>query len=167
MGPARKYVKLGFGHVLRACPESVVSGHTGLAAFGMRRRPLAHGHNLHMAYSTDLDSEYQPALAKGLSFELLNALLPEPRGWRRVAARKAHEDLFGDWVREGHDYFVRDSGPAFGDVTKLSQASMDRVLVSVFFANEGLRDFAAKEMERRKAAMMAEMQASIGKVHGA
>lgn len=115
-----------------------------------------------MAYPTDLDSHYRPDLAKGLDFNLLNAFLAEEVGWRPVSANKAHEDLFGDWVRSGDTYYSRRAGGGFGDLLKLSQASMDRVLVSTFFANEGLRDFAVKEMKRRKAAMMEKMREAIG-----
>jgi hypothetical protein len=110
---------------------------------------------------TGPDSEYQPHLVEGLDFHHLNAFLPEVRGWRRIKARTAHEDLFGDEVRAGEEYYSRQAGMGFGDVLKLSQASMDRLLVAVFFANDGLRKIAAGETERRKAMLMEEMMSVV------
>jgi len=115
-----------------------------------------------MAYPTDLDSHYHPDLAKGLDFNLLNACLAEGVTWRPVTANKAQEDLFGDWVQSGDTYYSRRAGGGFADVLKLSQASMDRVLVATFFANKGLRDFALEEMERRKTATMDKMREAMG-----
>lgn len=114
-----------------------------------------------MTYITDLDSHYQPSLVEGLDYNLLNALMPENWGWRPVTAKKRHDDLFGDEVRGGHTYYVRRAGAGFAEVLKLSQGSMDRVLVATFFGNHGLRDAAEAEMRRREAKLMEEMRAAV------
>lgn len=106
-----------------------------------------------MPYTTDIDSHYQPRLAKGLDYQLLNAFLPEQRGWRRVQANKRHEDLFGDVVLAGHFYYVRQAGPGFADALKASQPSMDRLLVATFFENLGMKQVAEAEIARREAAL--------------
>lgn len=111
-----------------------------------------------MTYVTDIDSHYQPRLAEGLDVALLNALLPEHCGWERKNANKRHEDLFGDEVQPGQDYYVRQVEGGFGSVFKLSRPSLDRLLVALFFSSGGLYELAAKEAERRKEALRQALQ---------
>lgn len=114
-----------------------------------------------MPYTTDLDSHYQPALAKGLSFELLNALVPPPCGWQARCAQRRHEDLFGDVVQAGQTYYTRQAGPGYSEVLKLSQASMDRLLVALFFGNDGLHQMVKAEAARREHSSLADMRAAM------
>ncbi len=118
-----------------------------------------------MPYVTDIESHFQPNLVKGLDYRLLNAFLPEQLGWRRVQATKRHEDLFGDVVQSGQDYYVRRAGGGFADSLKLSQPSMDRVLVATFFFNSGWREWAEAEMARREAAMTVAVREALNTIN--
>jgi hypothetical protein len=67
--------------------------------------------------------------------QLLNALSSEYSQWHYTTARKDHVDLFGGAIKHGEEYFKRGNGPAFSDVIKISQQSMDRLLYALFSWN--------------------------------
>lgn len=80
----------------------------------------------------------------------LNALYSKMSPWRKTQARKKHEDLFGETIENGEVYFKREDGPAFDDVIKLSQLSMERLLLALFSGNYGLEESAQHVHEQRE-----------------
>ena len=69
----------------------------------------------------------------------LNTLFVDLFGFQLITARKDHTDLFDVPMRLGDSYYKRQRGGAFDDVIKLSEKSMDRVCLTVFYGNNYLR----------------------------
>jgi hypothetical protein len=74
--------------------------------------------------------------------DLLNALNTEYSQWQYTTARKNHQDIFGDLIKESETYFKRSNGPAFDNVIKISQRSMDRLIYVLFSYNPRLDEVA-------------------------
>jgi hypothetical protein len=87
---------------------------------------------------------------------LLNGLIPELFPIRWTKARKEHEDLFGETISTGENYLTRKTGAAWGDSVKLSQLSVERVFLSIFDDNPGLRKLAHQVNEQRQERIHAE-----------
>lgn len=81
--------------------------------------------------------------------EKLNGLNPSVFPWKWTTARKEHEDLFGETIRNGEVYFKREIGVGWGDAIKLSRLSMERMLYALFSANPGLEGLAEEICEAR------------------
>jgi hypothetical protein len=79
----------------------------------------------------------------------LNALNPSAFPWQRTKARKEHEDLFGETIRDGEIYIKRQVGAGWGDDIKLSRLSMERMLYALFPANPSLEGLAEEVIEAR------------------
>ena len=80
---------------------------------------------------------------------LLNAFMTRYGQWNRQTANKDHTDEFGDLVKRGEHYYSRQIGGGFGDVSKVSAGSMEKVLRIVFQAN-GAGLGLAKELLKEK-----------------
>lgn len=87
---------------------------------------------------------------------LLNGLMPESFPFRWIKAPKEHEDLFGETISTGEDYLKRKTGPAWDNSVKLSQLSVERVFLSIFDDNPGLRKLAQQVNEQRQERIRAE-----------
>lgn len=79
----------------------------------------------------------------------LNALNPRIEPWQRTRAAKEHTDLFGATIQKDEYYFKRQNGPAYKDVIKLSQISMERFLFALFSGNSDLEKLAEQVHEER------------------
>src|SRR5947199_7773314 len=55
----------------------------------------------------------------------INAFSSVYSPWKFTQARKAHQDSFGEVIKQGDHYFRYQRGPAFDDAVKLSALSID------------------------------------------
>ena len=85
-----------------------------------------------------------------------NALFNLYDQWQVTRARKEHEDLFGEPIQPGEFYYKQQTGPAWDQVTKLSQLSMERVLYVVLVGNSRLQALGERELAERQSQMRAD-----------
>jgi hypothetical protein len=76
--------------------------------------------------------------------------MPEFLPFQWTKARKEHEDLFVETISIGEDYLRRKTGPAWDNSVKLSQLSVERVILSVFDGKPELRKLAQHLNEQRQ-----------------
>jgi len=89
------------------------------------------------------------------AFAAFNALFTHYDQWQVTHARKEHEDLFGEPIQSGEFYYKQQTGPAWDQVTKLSQLSMERVLYVVLACNPRLLALGERELAERQAQLRA------------
>ena len=82
------------------------------------------------------------------AYRRLNALSGDWGGWQVTAARKEHEDLFGDQIKVGENYFKKQYGAAYSSVLKLSRSSMERVLFAVVESSPYMSRLGDRLLER-------------------
>ena len=85
-----------------------------------------------------------------------NALFTRYDQWQVTRARKEHEDLFGEPIQPGEFYYKQQIGPAWDQVTKLSQLSMERLLYVIMVGNPRLLALGERESAAREAQMRAD-----------
>ncbi len=85
-----------------------------------------------------------------------NALFTRYNQWQVTQARKEHQDLFGEPIQPGEFYYKQQTGPAWDQVTKISQLSMERLLYVVLACNPRLQALGERELAAREAQMRAD-----------
>lgn len=81
--------------------------------------------------------------------EKLNAFTSTMFPWRLVQARKQHEDIFGETIKDREMYFKIEAGQAFDNVIKVSQGSMDKLVFVLFRTSPMLEDLAGRILKDR------------------
>ncbi len=87
----------------------------------------------------------------------INAFSIDYSSWKITQARKEHQDLFGEVIKPGDNYFKYQRGPGFDDVIKLSALSMERLCFALFESTVSLKPIADQILEQRQKRMFKAM----------
>ena len=95
------------------------------------------------------DFYFQDEAAFNRDLAAFNALFNLYDQWQVTRARKEHADLFGEPIQPGEVYYKQQAGPAWNQVTKISQLSMERLLYVVLACNPRLQALGERELAER------------------
>jgi len=87
----------------------------------------------------------------------INAFTSEYSPWKFTQARREHQDLFGEVIKQGDHYFKYGRGPAFDDVIKLSALSMEKLCFALFESAIFLKPIADQILKQRQKKMFQAM----------
>lgn len=74
----------------------------------------------------------------------INALLGSENEFETTIAKKEYSDIFGVKILFGETYYKRQIDQGYGDIIRLSRATMERLLYAFFANNQQLTNLADK-----------------------
>ena len=89
---------------------------------------------------------------------LLDAFASDYSRWHLTTARKRHEDIFGEIIKPGEDYYKSQRAGGFHEVIKLSSLSMERLCFVLFESTFTLKPIAEHILKQRQDAFMAKIK---------